>query len=195
MHDSYDPVQSALTVRLCKKDEHDAGLIMIWRNDPQTQAASFHRELKRWPIFWPEYRDRFFDCPDLPPHFVCLDGSPIAFLRYTTFELDRTGPSKVDISFNLSPEFRGQRLSTPVLDRSVDFVYQCGFRGTVIALIRTENVASYRSFLAAGFQDVGRFMHHVVDTGEICSIARLELEIVDKRNFAKAAFENVPWRR
>ena len=163
----------------CERSKEDARLIMDWRNDPETLAASFHPKPKAWRTFWPEFQSTYFpdgDCPG--PVIVHNVGRAIGYLRFRPLEQrnDLAQPA-CDISITLDRLMRGRGLGREVLIRAQTYLKTKNLR-TVLAEVRADNVPSRRVFQKAGFDTLGLADRLVRDTGEICRvesfIARLE---------------------
>ena len=80
------------------------------------------------------------------------------------FDVSANGGT-AEASINLNPAFRGQGLSTEVLQASIErFHSDVGSPLPLTATIRPANTASIHIFLAAGFTEVGSaagFNHYV----------------------------------
>jgi N-acetylneuraminate synthase len=167
---------SPLSFELCQPIEEHARLIMAWRNDPVTLSMSYHREAKVWESFWPEYQTTYFS--DLPhPVFILMEGNRAGFIRFKRVPHPRGWSGKtIDISINLSPKRRGKGLGQAALRAVYEYLLQEHGVDSVYAEVRTENAASHRAFLAAGFTDLGSTTKQV-DTGEFCLIHRYVREL------------------
>jgi HAD superfamily hydrolase (TIGR01509 family) len=169
----------AISFEVCRPVESHARLMMDWRNDPVTLAMFYHREPKVWESFWPEFRDTYFVHATHPaPVFACADGRRVGFLRFQPVKhpRDLAGRS-VDVSINIAPDARGQRLGTQVLRQALDYLRGAGI-DSVYAEVRRENTASLKAFEAAGFEVLGPARKQIPDTGEECEIVRFLAELV-----------------
>jgi len=167
----------------CEPIEEHAALVMAWRNDPTTLAMFFHHEPKVWESFWPEFRDRYFADPSLPPAFALDGGRAVAFLRFervTTGSEASPDPSlpnpelsslEANISINVPAEFRRRGYGERALLGSLDYLRDRGI-ASCWAEIRVENEPSQRAFERAGWRLVDEVDKTVVDTGEVCRIRR-----------------------
>lgn len=122
----------------------DADLLLAWRNDPATRAASFttgevdpagHRA-------W--LAARLAD-PACSVWIAEQDGTPIGQVR-----LDGDA-DEAEISVGLAPEARGRGLGAAVIAKAC----AAGAAATVLARVRPGNEASLRAFRQAGFSDAG----------------------------------------
>ena len=154
----------AITFTPCRIVEADARLVMTWRNDPDTLAASFHSAPKVWDEFWPEYRDDYF-ATAVPPVFALADGVAIGFLRFEPVRASGVGGVTVDISINLDPARRGQGLGRAVLTAAQDYLSSQGV-DAILAAIKPDNSASIAAFADAGFRHVSSATKQIADTGE-----------------------------
>lgn len=124
----------------------DCHQVLLWANDPQTRAMSFHcdaipvAEHERWYAESLEGDRRRLMIAE-------IDQRPIGFIRF-----DSIDPSEqvAEISINLAPNHRGHRLAQPVLLAAKRVAAEQGLQ-TLIARIRANNEPSIRAFEAAGF--------------------------------------------
>jgi sialic acid synthase SpsE/RimJ/RimL family protein N-acetyltransferase len=168
--------QINVSFELCEPIPEHARLIMAWRNDPVTLSMSYHREPKVWEAFWQEYQTACSG-DQLPPMFILDEGERAGFIRCRRApHPNHLAGLTVDISINIGPGRRGKGLGQAALravkarlsEHAVDSIY---------AEVRQENRASYRTFLATGFTDLGLAPKHIPDTGETCQIHRFVAEL------------------
>lgn len=145
---------------LARPNEEDAALALLWRNDPLTRKMSFHSEERSWEEFYPNYLNRSFNIPELPPFFVIYEGERVAFLFFENIN-HPTQPRRKSclLSINISPEWRGKGLGTTILTEVQSVVKQRGF-DTVFAEVKVENAASLKAFYRAGFQLISEEEKH-----------------------------------
>ncbi len=170
------PPPHGISFESCRPVEAHARLVMAWRNDAGTLAASFNRAPKRWEGFWPEFRDEYFR--NLPaPVFALDEGKRVGFLRFRPVRhpLGFTGAC-VDISIMIAPEERGRGLGAAILKEVAGYLRAAGI-DTVYAEIREGNAASLKAFKAAGYEYLGPGEKLVEDTGERARIDRLVSEL------------------
>ena len=116
----------------------DAKLLFVWRNDPETRAASLTTEPLDWDahLAWLgevlENSDRRL--------WVAEEGGPVGQVR-----LDRHGDVEI-ISVSVAPSARGRGLAARIIAAAC-----AQARGTVVARVRPDNDRSLRAFAAAGF--------------------------------------------
>jgi HAD superfamily hydrolase (TIGR01509 family) len=168
---------SAIVFETCLPIEDHARIAMAWRNDPVTLSMSFHRREKIWESFWPEYRSTYFSGgPDLHPVFAVLDGERIGFLRFDPVPRPGLPHRTVDLSINISPQWRGKGLGRRVIAAALERLGSLGVE-SVHAEVLIQNHASIRTFEAAGFQLLGRADKPNPETGEADRIVRFVAEL------------------
>ncbi len=146
-------------LELVRRTEADGQLVMEWRNNPDTLKASLGQEPKVWETFWPEFSEEYFSTLYLPPLFALFDGKRVAFIRFRPMgDPDHVIRRGVEISLNIAPEFRGKKLAVPILKAALEFLAEQGV-DDCFALIKSDNKASQKAFVKAGFESV--------DTGHI----------------------------
>jgi N-acetylneuraminate synthase len=166
----------SLSFEVCEAHPEHARLIMDWRNDPVTLSMSYHREAKVWESFWAEYRLVYLQ--ESPrPVFLLDKGERVGFLRFRRADHPQGLFGKtIDISINIDPNRRGRGLGSAALKAASAYLLGQGI-DTVYAEVRQENTVSYRTFIRAGFVDLGLVTKEVPDTGETCNIYRLVYEL------------------
>lgn len=121
----------------------DADLLLAWRNDPVTRAASFNRELTSSTdhLAW---LHRALNDEGRSLLIGDVEGRPVGVVR-----LDRRGERAV-ISVTVAPSARGIGLATPLIRGGLRHAAALGI-SRLDAHIRPQNEASRRAFAAAGF--------------------------------------------
>lgn len=162
--------------------EANARLIMLWRNDPQTLAMSFHTQPKKWDSFYQEFLDDYFAFPDFPPLFVWHEGQRVAFLRF------KPCPSPLgvnrrccEVSINVSPEFRNKGIGSLVLKAVNQWAAQQGIED-LYAEIKPENQSSQKAFLHAGYCQIEPSVKILTIAGEKVPIERFLLSLVPDKH-------------
>lgn len=165
--------------------ESHAYQVMEWRNDPQTLRMSYHHELKRWDAFLDEFKEEYCCSSRIPPLFVLLKGERIAFLRFSDLgEAEHSKRLSCEISINISPKFRGRRLSGKILKEAALLLKRQRY-DDIYAEIRKENIVSQKSFERAGYRLLGEFLKEVEDTGEKCKIFRYVFSLSPRKEMKK----------
>ncbi len=154
----------------CKNDESDARVAFLWRNDPETVAASYVAQPKSWDSFFMEYTECYFAEAGLAPVFVFDGGKPAGFIR---FERARpsvlNGETAVEIMINIAPDCRGKGIGAAAVAALKDRFRQRG-EMFLLADIRAENAKSRALFEKAGFRPAGERTEYVAKTREKCHI-------------------------
>lgn len=133
----------------------DAGILLRWRNDPSTRAASFHSnavsdsEHEIW-------LERTLDNNLIDLWIVELDDQPAGQVR---FDFEPTN-DEATISFSLAPEFRGKRWATAVIETACRKVFLSDDVEIINAFIKPDNTASIRAFEKAGFVNLDQIAIH-----------------------------------
>lgn len=131
----------------------DSPLLLAWRNDPVTRAAS----VSAGEVSAAEHEAWFARVLASQVHRLYLaergkGSDPVGMVR---FDLDPDAAA-AEVSINLNPAFRGQGLGLPVLRAAIDaFDAATGGDVRLDAVIRPSNTASIRLFIAAGFAPAG----------------------------------------
>jgi L-amino acid N-acyltransferase YncA len=131
--------------------ETDAQLLWEWANDPVARAASFNSV----PIAWEEHQKWFHRrLAQGDPIYLALGGglTPLAVVRFEIKEDDLAV-----ISYNLAPDARGKDISTLILVWACEQFRQAHSRVRVHAWIKSDNLASQRCFVRAGFRESPAF--------------------------------------
>lgn len=118
----------------------DAGLLLQWRNDPETRSASVQRavvtaaEHARW------FQQKLAD-PRCQILIGFVDGVPVGQVRFDLSDGEAT------IAIVVAPAERGRGHGASLLREGCRAVSASRF----VARIRPENTASLRAFAKAGF--------------------------------------------
>lgn len=160
--------------------ESHARLIMLWRNDPDTLAASFHSRPKIWESFYPEFISTYFTIPQLTPLFILHNSKRIAFVRFRAVNHPINPTEKCcELSLNVSPDKRGQGLGPKILKVCVDWAQRQGFPA-IVADIRQFNQRSIKTFESAGFLKIASGSKQDEETLEEIPFIKLLLDLAPK---------------
>jgi spore coat polysaccharide biosynthesis predicted glycosyltransferase SpsG/GNAT superfamily N-acetyltransferase len=121
--------------------ESDSGLLLAWRNDPETRAWSRTTDPVA-PADHSEWLARALNDPGRRLLIAEYDHEPVGTVR-----LDRDD-DHWEISITVAPEARGRGLAVPILlaaERSLD-------RTTIRACVNRDNAASIAVFRRAGYR-------------------------------------------
>lgn len=126
----------------------DEALVLRWRNEPTTRAAS----LSTGEIA-PEQHHAWFSsklaATDCVLFIIEEDGTPVGQLR-----LDRVSPDSAEVSIGLAPEARGRGLGREALRHAVREAQRLLAVKYLKALVKPDNASSLAAFAAAGFSVV-----------------------------------------
>ena len=136
------------TLRLRPAQQDDVLLIWQWANDPPTRANSFRPEAIAWSDHMDWYRAKLVS-DDTRMWILERHQMPVAQIRY-----DRIDPDTAEISFVVSPGYRGRGLGTQLLQLSSPLACRELAIRRLQGVAFMRNVASARSFTKAGFTQV-----------------------------------------
>ena len=127
--------------------EH-SNLIWKWVNDPHTQLMSINTEHVSW-----DDHSKWFDATLKNQNsYIYMLQNNSNFIGVVRFDREL---NSVEVSINMNPEFRGQKLSKPSLLAAI-FSFKTEIDMTnkmkIIAKIKTVNTVSIALFLSSGFQ-------------------------------------------
>lgn len=131
--------------------ENDSRLAWLWRNDPQTRAASVAKE----PIAWPRHAawwSRALGASDRHLMVAEADGEAVAVLRFDVLAAEA---GAFEVSINIRPEARGGGIGRRVLTAGVEEMERRHGAVRLEAVIHQNNIASQRVFAALGFRGTG----------------------------------------
>lgn len=128
----------------------DAKLLFDWRNCPQTRMCSFDpSELK-----WDDHLRWLGEKLNGPSAYIFIlsdpENVPVGQVR---FDLMAKSVAVVDISMDL--KYRRRGLAVEGLKLTCPHLIKEKGIERILAYIKKDNTASYRSFKKAGFQDIG----------------------------------------
>lgn len=127
----------------------DRDLLLGWANDPATRAASFH-PAPIDPATHAAWFERRLGERDGRIWIGLVDGRPVGQVR-----VDRVAPGRGEVGISVAPEARGRGIARLLLRAGIDAAAGELDVGTLLALVRPENVASMRLFSSAGFRPAG----------------------------------------
>jgi len=132
----------------------DAQLLLSWRNDPATQAASFNTQAVDLASHL-QWLQRKLASPDALMFIACdQTGQPVGQIRLDI----ENGDALID--FTIAPAMRGQKLASRLLRLGCLPVLRRQIVRRMVGYVRSENVASQRAFLRAGFESMGEELVH-----------------------------------
>lgn len=134
-------------IKLRPAQVEDARQLWEWTNDPTTRQASFQSA----PIPWDEHLAWFNASMENATRLMIIaendEGKPIAQVRF-----DQVAELLFTISISLSPSLRGLGLAPLIIEKSGSHLRVDSPETTIEAWIKSENMASIRSFERAGYQ-------------------------------------------
>ena len=144
-----DGSEPAVTLRLA---DHlgDVDLLLSWRNDPDTRAASFTTDvvLRAEHEAWVSRRRAD---PESSLLVAEVDDGAVGVVR-----IERATDGRgAEVHFTIAPERRGEGLALPVLLAALEHARELGL-GCLDAAVRSGNERSLRTFRAAGFVEIAR---------------------------------------
>ena len=124
----------------------DEGLLLEWRNEPETRRQSLQQapvppeQHARW------FRDRLARPSECRIYIAEVDGAPIGQAR-----IELTGEDRGEISVAVAAGSRDGGLGRTLIARATERAAAELGAGSVSAVVKKENVASLRAFEAAGY--------------------------------------------
>lgn len=123
----------------------DAELLLAWRNDPDTRAASRNSH----PVTPAEHEAWITRSLQQSDTMLLVaeddDGSALGHVRFVPTD------AGYEVSIVLAPEQRGQGKGRAVLEAAQHAFHTAHPNEPLRAFVRSENVASHRMFRAAGY--------------------------------------------
>jgi RimJ/RimL family protein N-acetyltransferase len=131
-------------------DEEAAKTIMEWRNDPHTLSMFYNHVPKKWPSFFSEYQNEYFNDQKMKPCFAKNGEGIVAFLRSSEYKNSPFPGLTYDIDINIDPKQRGKGFASNILRTFSEYIFNSGI-DQIIAEVKKINVVSIKSFQSAGF--------------------------------------------
>lgn len=128
--------------------EQDAPLAWLWRNDPETRAASQTHE----PIAWPDHLGWWLRALASPDRHLIIGEVAEETAAILRFDCTTDG---WEVSINLCPRARGSGLGRTLLAAGVAAMEAQQGSRPFVAAIHKSNLASRRTFEAVGFYRIG----------------------------------------
>jgi RimJ/RimL family protein N-acetyltransferase len=131
----------------------DSECVFVWRNDPDTRAASLNNQEVLWSQHEPWFEAALTN-RRIALYLIATLEAPHERVAMCRFNISPSGLSSM-ISINLNPDFRGQGLATSVVKLAMgSFTVAEPDVREVVAIIWAQNVASRRIFDASGFAEI-----------------------------------------
>jgi RimJ/RimL family protein N-acetyltransferase len=140
----------------------DGPMLLTWRNDPDTRAASISTEAVSTEAHAAWLTDSLRNTGRVLLIAELAD-EPVGVVRFDALDV----PGTWMVSINLAAGARGRRLAAPVLQAGWDWLEAAVPVEQVTATIRVTNAASIRAFERAGYRLVATedALHHYARTG------------------------------
>ena len=149
-------------IKIFRATEQDSCEIWRWRND-ETSRQMF---LNQSEVSWEDHCRWFNDLQHDSSRrlYIATDdvGCKMGVCR---FDLDRSS-NVAEVSINLNPTMRGKGLASSVLFSAIDQYFLDNNGVTLLARIRSDNLASLRCFKRVGFKQ------HTADSGNIINLLK-----------------------
>ena len=130
-----------------EKTDEDCFLIMTWRNDPATMQNSYNQIPYLFNNFKKIFYEKYFE-NYIPPLFATFENKKIAFIG----SMNTNEKDTIEISINIDPEYRGKKLSVPIIQHFLKFIHNNYSEiNTIVAEIKEFNISSIKCFLKSGF--------------------------------------------
>lgn len=130
-----------------KNNEDDGKIILSWRNDKDTLKNSFRNVKYEYKEFMDIFKKYYFK-NQLNPLFAYYNNEKIAFIGTK----DRENKEIIDISINISPNYRNKKLSVPIIKEVLKYIKNKLENINIInAEIKSFNYASINCFSKCNF--------------------------------------------
>jgi UDP-2,4-diacetamido-2,4,6-trideoxy-beta-L-altropyranose hydrolase len=148
-HSNLDtPIDSSL-LSLRKAMEEDGLLLWKWANEPTVRAVSFSSQTISWSqhLEWFNRKLQDLNCY----FFIAIDRDkiPIGQIRLDQEE------DRAIISITIAPEKRGLGYGSLAINLAVNEMFHQTSIHQIVALIKSKNLSSIRTFEKIGFQNEG----------------------------------------
>ena len=131
-------------VRLRAAAASDCERVWVWRNDPETRAASLDTEAIPWDIHQPWFLETLRR-PDRRVYIVVADGRDAGAVRLDVAD------AEARVSIHLAPEARYRGIGVLALRAVVGEAFDGLGLVRVIGVIKPDNQPSLAAFAKAGF--------------------------------------------
>ena len=122
----------------------DCERIWVWRNDPETRAASLDTEAIPWEVHEPWFNETLRR-PDRRLYVVVADGTDAGAVRLDVAD------AEARVSIHLAPEARYRGIGALALRAVVGEAFDGLGLARVLGVIKPDNQASLAAFAKAGF--------------------------------------------
>ena len=125
--------------------QEDCKEIFDWWNDPLTRKMMYDTADVEWDVHQ-EWFNKITADEDVLLCLGCDNDGKVGVVRF-----DRKSELSFEVSINLNPDRRGEKLASIILAKSEEFFEHIHGEKYIFAKVRVENIASKKSFLKAGY--------------------------------------------
>ncbi len=147
------------SMKIRRAMQEDSRLVFEWANDEVTRSVSFSHDIIQWEDHQQWYQRRMDDPGSV--FFIARDpeGAALGIVR---FQIEG---NRAIASINLSPEQRGKGYGSQFLRLASKRLFQESSISQIDAFIKSDNAASVRAFMHAGYHLFGHseFQSHPAD--------------------------------
>ena len=136
--------EPAADVRIRPATATDCERVWVWRNDPETRAASIDTEAIPWEVHEPWFNETLRR-PDRRLYIVVADGEDAGAVRLDVAD------AEARVSIHLAPEARYRGVGALALRAVVAEAFDALGLVRLIGVIRPDNQPSLAAFAKAGF--------------------------------------------
>lgn len=141
---------ASCSVVLRPADDSDCEMIWHWRNDPEVRSVALNQE----PLAWTTLTDWFYDAQGDPNQQVYIIenavGQPIGEVNFQMDDLY----DQASITMLLDEQNRSRGTGAMLIKLAIEQLFSTTDITQVVAQMRSGNIASEKSFRAAGFEPI-----------------------------------------
>jgi UDP-2,4-diacetamido-2,4,6-trideoxy-beta-L-altropyranose hydrolase len=137
-------------IKVRKADINDMGIYFNWKNEPTVRESSLNSELVSWDTHFKWFSKRIRSNNTIMYIFENNQNRPIGQVR-----LDFNNDQAIS-DITIDPSFRGKSLGKVLILKAAELFFKDFPNFSIEAFVKLENVASYKSFINAGFSNIGR---------------------------------------
>ncbi len=134
------------SLRLRNATDADCRLLWEWANDPETRAGAFSPDPIPWETHVQWFTERLSDPASVLYVAMNGDGAAVGQVRY------QLQANRAVLSVNIDRRFRGKGYARRVVHLANRRLFQASDVRFIDAFVKTDNLASLKTFPAAGFE-------------------------------------------
>jgi RimJ/RimL family protein N-acetyltransferase len=134
-------------IRFRKAETKDVDIYFNWANDPEVRQHSYNQES----IPYEKHVEWFNRNINDPAHLFLIFFDPDENIPLGQVRFVKDSSKNAIISVSVDQHFRGKGLGTQVISLASVFFHEHDDASSVTAYIKQDNIASLKSFIAAGF--------------------------------------------